>query len=48
MDEEDRKLLTKNTSQFTSELELNGVLPILIDSELWRDIHQEELNVCVS
>ena len=45
MDEID-ELLTKHTSQFASDLELKEVLPILIDSGLWTDVHQAELNVC--
>jgi hypothetical protein len=47
MDENDRELLTKYTSRFTSDLDVKEVLPILIESGLWRDVHQAELDVCV-
>jgi hypothetical protein len=47
MDEEDQQLLAENTSRFTSDLELQEVLPILTDAGLWKDVNQVVLNVCV-
>jgi hypothetical protein len=46
MEEDDRKILDKHATRFTTELELNTILPILIEVALWRETDIEELKVC--
>jgi hypothetical protein len=46
MEEDDRKILDKHATRFTTELELNIILPILIEVALWRETDIEELKVC--
>jgi hypothetical protein len=45
MDENNRRLLDKHAVQFSTDLNLVEVIPILMACGLWRPVHQEYLNV---
>jgi hypothetical protein len=45
MDENDRLLLDKHALQFSRDLDLTEVIPVLMSSGLWREVHQQDLNV---
>lgn len=45
MEENDRDLLLKHAKIFSCDLDLTGLIPLLMSSGLWRDVNQEQLNV---
>jgi hypothetical protein len=45
MDERDRMLFDIHAPKFAHDLNLTIIIPLLMSSGLWRDYHQEQLNV---